>query len=84
MLLLLNDEPPPSFRHSLAPALEHPHAVQTLCTCPVPTHPTISSTRSHWPLPTWLGPRHAAPMQNRVLPAALARSAAWREGEGNG
>lgn len=91
-------------------------------------HPTISSTRSHWPLPTWQGqrqtegqvshdkgrvmrtccaaacrtsraelptcqpqrastagcrltwegPRQAAPMQKRVLPAALARSAACR------
>ena len=37
---------------------------------------TMPSTRCHCPLPTCDGPRHAAPMQKRVLPAALARLAA--------
>ena len=37
---------------------------------------TMSSTRSHWRLPTWEGPRQAAPMQKRVLPASRARRAA--------
>ena len=37
---------------------------------------TMSSTRSHWRFPTWEGPRQAAPMQKRVLPASRARRAA--------
>ena len=37
---------------------------------------TIARTRAHCPAPTCEGPRHAAPMQKRVLPAALARLAA--------
>lgn len=37
---------------------------------------TMSSTRAHCRWPTWEGPRHAAPMQKRVLPESLARSAA--------
>ena len=40
------------------------------------TLPTMSSTRAHWRGPTCPGDRHAAPMQNRVLPAARARTAA--------
>lgn len=40
---------------------------------------TMSSTRCHCRWPTWEGPRHAAPMQKRVLPDALARSAAYRD-----
>jgi len=48
---------------------------------------TMASTRAHCPAPTCEGPRHAAPMQKRVLPAALARLAAcgarraWGQGE---
>jgi hypothetical protein len=41
---------------------------------------TISSTRSHWRGPTCEGPRHAAPMQKRVLPDSRARTAAWAVG----
>lgn len=37
---------------------------------------TISSTLSHWRWPTWDGPRHAAPMQKRVLPDSRALRAA--------
>ena len=37
---------------------------------------TMSSTRAHWPWPTWEGPLQAAPMQKRVLPLSFARSAA--------
>ena len=37
---------------------------------------TMSSTRCHCPWPTWEGPLQAAPMQKRVLPLSLARSAA--------
>lgn len=33
---------------------------------------------------TWEGPRQAAPMQKRVLPAALARSAACRDPRAGG
>jgi hypothetical protein len=40
---------------------------------------TMSSTRCHWRAPTCEGPRHAAPMQKRVLPDDLARSAAYKE-----
>ena len=39
---------------------------------------TMSSTRCHWRAPTCEGPRHAAPMQKRVLPDDLARSAACK------
>ena len=46
--------------------------------------PTISRTRCHWPLPTCVGPRHAAPMQKRVLPDALARRAACGGQAGSG